>query len=135
VVDALYLTRDESTLWAEWYRYLAEAGVPPHRALPRDLWRFAVPTLKVADLRGAAQLTRVHLPLPSPGRHTWPPYQRVGEKLWQEGWQGLLSPSAARPEGYVLCLFIDDATSLPAEPIPPPRTVTELPAPPTGMRT
>ena len=57
-------------------------------------------------------------------------------KLWQEGWQGLLSLSAARPQGLVLCLFIQGpAGSFPAEVIPPPRVVEEPPVPPTGMRT
>jgi hypothetical protein len=34
VVDALYLAVDEATAWAEWYRHLAELGVPPVN-LPR----------------------------------------------------------------------------------------------------
>jgi len=28
IVDALYLAGDELTLWAEWYRHLAERGLP-----------------------------------------------------------------------------------------------------------
>jgi len=135
VVDALYLTEDEATLWAEWYRHLAEAGVPPQRALPRDLWRIKVSALRIADLSSAMRLARVDLEPPLPGRRTWLPYQRVGETLWNEGWLGLVSPSAARPEGLVLCLFINEAGSFPVEPIPPPIVVEEPPAPPQGMRT
>lgn len=134
-VDGLYLAGDEETLWAEWYRHLAERGLPPVRQLPRDLWRFRVPPLEVAGLSREDRLARVGLPLPIPGRKTWPPYQKVGETLRREGWPGLLTPSAARPTGLVLCLFIDDSLLLPAEPVPPPTIVTEPPAPPPGMRT
>jgi RES domain-containing protein len=103
--------------------------------LPRDAWRYRVARLEVADLTTADRLARVDLSPPIPGRKGWPRYQEVGESLSREGWHGLLAPSAARPEGVVLCLFIDDPASLPAEPIPPPRVVTEPPVPPTGMRT
>ena len=134
-MDALYLADDEATLWAEWYRHLAERGVPPLHQLPRDIWRFNVPSLRVADLSDAQQLTELGLPPLSPGRRSWPPYQRLGETLWHEGWHGLLAPSAARPTGRILCLFVDDATMLPATPVPKPTTVSEPPPPPIGMRT
>jgi hypothetical protein len=42
IVDAIYLADSEPTAWAEWYRALAEAALPPGRALPRDLWRWQV---------------------------------------------------------------------------------------------
>ena len=135
IVDALYLAHDEDTLWAEWYRHLAERGIPPLRQLPRDRWRYRVPRLDVADLTTAERLARVGLDPPTPGRKTWPPCQAVGETLWSEGWPGLLAPSAARPEGLVLCLFVEDPATLPAEPMASPRVLTEPPVPPTGMRT
>lgn len=103
--------------------------------LPRDVWRHEVGTLEVADLGDANQFARVGLPLPTPGRTRWPPYQNIGERLWKEGWRGLLAPSAARNSGLVLCLFVEDPSVLSVQPIPPPRVVTEPPAPPTGMRT
>jgi hypothetical protein len=99
------------------------------------VWRHEVGTLEVADLGDANQLARVGLTLPTPGRKGWPPYQNIGETLWNEGWPGLLAPSAARKSGLVLCLFVEDPSLLPVQPIPPPRVVTEPPAPPTGMRT
>ena len=135
MVDAVYVARDEATVWAEWYRYLAEHGIPPLRQLPRDLWRYRVRGLEVADLSDSVRLARVGLSAPSPGRGTWPPFQAVGETLWREGWAGLLAPSAAHPSGRVLCLFVDDPTALPAEPVPPPTVVVEPPVPPTGLRT
>lgn len=135
MVDALYLADEEETLWSEWYRHLAERGIPPMHQLPRDLWRYRVPRLDVADLTTANRLARVGLGRPTPGRKTWPPFQEAGETLWGEGWRGLLAPSAARPDGLVLCLFVDDPASLTAEPVPPPRVVTKPPVPPTGMRT
>jgi hypothetical protein len=36
----LYLAQDPDTVWAEWYRALAELDLPPDTRLPRDLWRF-----------------------------------------------------------------------------------------------
>lgn len=137
VVEALYLAADERTVWAEWYRHLAEAGIPPARHLPRDFWAWAVePGLEVADLGSEARLRRAGLTVPRPGRKTWPPYQEVGEALWRAGWRGLIAPSAARPrEGLVLCLFRETERVTGARPLPPPRVVREPPAPPTGMTT
>jgi hypothetical protein len=91
--------------------------------------------VEVADLSEPAQLARVGLDPPHPGRRMWPPYQAVGETLWREQWGGLLAPSAARPSGLVLCLFVDEPAVLLARPIPPPRVVAEPPAPPIGLRT
>jgi RES domain-containing protein len=135
VVDALYLADDEDTLWAEWYRQLAERGLPPTQQLPRDLWRHRVPSMEVADLRDATHLAYVSLPLPAPGRAGWKPFQQVGETLWKEGWPGLVAPSAARPEGLILCLFIRSPGVFPAPVFGKPTVVREPPVPPTGMRT
>ncbi|MFL5953789.1 MAG: RES family NAD+ phosphorylase [Gaiellaceae bacterium] len=135
VVDAIYLADSASTAWAEWYRHLAEYGLPPEESLPRDLWDWAV-DVEVADLTTEARLARVGLPLPTPGRRTWPPFQAVGEQLWRDGWHGLVAPSAARPSGQTLCLFWPTGTSIEgAEPKPPPKRVDEVPVPPKGMTT
>jgi RES domain-containing protein len=134
VVDALYLADSEATAWAEWYRHLAESGVPPNHALPRRLWRWQVDA-DVADLRTAEQLEHVGLEPPAPGRRRWPAYQAVGERLWRDGWPGLVAPSAARPAGLVLCLFRTPAAVEGARPFGRPRLVREPPIPPTGMTT
>lgn len=105
------------------------------RQLPRDRWRCRVRRLEVADLTTVERLARVGLDPLTPGRKTWPAYQDVGQTLWSEGWPGLLAPSAARPDGVVLCLFVEDRATVPAEPVPPPRVITEPPVLPTGMRT
>jgi hypothetical protein len=133
-VDALYLGDSEETVWAEWYRHLAEAGVPPNRQMPRTLWTWRV-DVEVADLSSKKSLARVGLAPPVPGRRTWPPYQDGGERLWREGWPGLLAPSAARPEGRILCLFRTDDDVRGARPAGRARVVREPPAPPTGMTT
>jgi RES domain-containing protein len=117
VVDALYLAESEATVWAEWYRHLAEHGIPPDRALPRDLWRWRA-DVEVADLRTEEKLAEVGLPVPTPGRPTWPPFQATGEQAWREGWRGLVAPSAARPAGLTLCLFRDETGAVEgAEPV------------------
>lgn len=135
ILDALYLADSEACAWAEWYRHLAEAAIPPSFALPRDLWRYDVKTLDVADLSGPDRLARIGLGPPRPGRRGWSPYQAVGEQLCREGWRGLIATSAARPTSLVLAVFLSDA-GIPNDVIPAGSTlVTESPVPPTGMRT
>jgi RES domain-containing protein len=134
-VDALYLADTELTVWAEWYRHLAERGLAPLYHLPRDLWRYRAPVTSVADLSEGDRLRDVGLEMPAPGRQTWRPFQTVGEQLWREGWPGLVAPSAARPEGNVLCLFVEGPGAMPVRPFGRRRVVHEPPAPPTGMRT
>jgi RES domain-containing protein len=134
VVDAVYLADEVETAWAEWYRHLAELGLPPARQMPRDLWPWELDA-ELADLSDPARLERVALGVPKPGRSGWPAYQRVGEALHDEGWSGLLAPSAARPEHAVACLFREGNAVVGAVPIPPPQRVDEPPAPPTGMTT
>jgi RES domain-containing protein len=135
VVEGFYLADEEGTAWAEWYRLLAEFGVPPMRQMPRNMWRWEVDT-EVADLSTRDRLGRVGLDLPSPQRSSWPPDQEVGDQLYREDWAGLIAPSAARPEkGLILCLFREDTVVPGAKPIPPPRVYRHPPPPPTGMTT
>jgi RES domain len=135
VVDALYLADSEACVWAEWYRHLAERALPPQVALPRDLWRYDIASIEVADLTSAARLARVDLPLPQPGRRGWAAFQAVGEQLRNEGWRGLVAPSAARPTSRVLAVFVSN-TGVPDEVRAVDRTrIDDPPAPPTGMRT
>jgi RES domain-containing protein len=135
VVEALYFGDSEQTVWAEWYRSLAEAGLPPRQGLPRDLWRWEISLPNVADLRTHECLKRVALPDMWPSRLQWPVFQQVGERLHHEGWPALISTSAARPEGEILCVFRTARVVPGTHPISPPRTVTEPPVPPMGMRT
>ena len=55
VVEGFYLADEEETAWAEWYRSLAEFGVPPMRQMPRNMWRWQVGT-EVADLSTRGRL-------------------------------------------------------------------------------
>jgi len=132
IVDAIYLADSEACAWAEWYRHLAEAGIPPVVSMPRDLWQYKVAELRVADLSDADRLARVGLPLPRPGRRGWGVFQQVGEQLQRDGWAGLLAPSAARPESLVLAVFLRGGR-MPSELTTTQRTrVTQPPAPSTG---
>ena len=132
VIRGLYLA-DEPTAITEWYRWLAERGLPPAHAIPHDhhVWQL---DLELADLRSVRRLTALGLDLPAPGRRTWPPYQQVGETLWREGWPGLITRSAARPEAFVVCVF---AEAWPPDGWTPQRTIeiSDVPAPPIGMTT
>jgi RES domain-containing protein len=134
VVDALYLADSEKTAWAEWYRHLAELAIPPLAQMPRELWTWKV-EVEVADLASSDRLAAVGLAPPAPGRNSWPAYQSTGEQLWHERWSGLVAPSAARPDGRLLCLFRSADGVNGATPLPRPLLVSEPPAPPTGLRT
>ena len=134
IIDALYLADSEDTTWAEWYRHLAERMIPPLAQMPRELWTWRV-NVEVADLSTTERLATAGLPLPTPGRSSWPTFQPVGERLWKEGWLGLLAPSAARPEGRILCLFRDKNGIRGADPVPQPHRIAEPPPPPTGLQT
>lgn len=134
VVDALYLADSEDTVWAEWYRHLAERAIPPLAQMPRELWTWEI-DVEVADLSTAERLAEVGLPVPVPGRKSWPTFQQAGERLHGEGWTGLLAPSAALSTGRVLCLFRDKDGVPGAKPVSSPRRVSEPPSPPVGLRT
>jgi len=134
IVDALYLADKEPTAWAEWYRLLAEHGVPPEQSLPTYLWTWRL-DVRLANLSNAGRLARVGLPLPSPGQHTWAPFQTIGEELYADGWAGLIAPSAARPAGLVVCLYRTNGPIPGATPLPPPKKITSAPVPPKGMTT
>lgn len=136
VIDAMYFADSEETAWAEWYRSIAEAGIPPDQAMPRDLWRWGVAAERIADLSAPRRLRRVGLAVPRPGQASWAPYQRVGEALWRAGFTGLVAPSAARPKvGQILCLFRPAARMEHAMPIPPPATYQRPPLVPLGLTT
>lgn len=99
VVEALYLADSEATMWAEWYRALAEAGLPPKHGLPRHVWKREISLAEVANLSDEHRLARVGLPPPEPTHLQWPTCQAVGEELHASHWPALVSSSAARPEG------------------------------------
>jgi RES domain-containing protein len=132
-VAAVYLADSVATMWAEWYRVLAEFAVPPARALPRDVWRIAVSLERVADLSNEDRLRRLGLERPRPGRPAWAAHQEVGEALHAQGWPALIAPSAARPEGAVICVFRTAPEVRGLAPLAPP-TVQDQPPPPPRER-
>ena len=135
VVEGLYLADSPQTTWAEWYRALAEAAIPPRQRLPRDLWACEISLPRVADLSHDVQLARISLPSLMPNRSQWPAFQAVGQTLFGAGWSAVLSRSAARPEGRTLCVFRTEVTVPGVSPVPPPETVDDPPIVPTGLRT
>ncbi|HEY5942678.1 MAG TPA: RES family NAD+ phosphorylase [Solirubrobacterales bacterium] len=135
VDDALYFASDEDTAWAEWYRAAAELGLPPSQLMPRDMWDWEISLPDVADMSTAKRLAKVGLALPEPTHSEWPEFQEVGEELHAEGWPALVAPSAARPQGLVLCVFRGSAIVPGTRPVPPPTTHDEPPYVPKGMST
>lgn len=133
IVPALYLADTVATATAEWYRSLAEWGLSPQDHIPYDHHRWRL-RLELADLSRVEQLLAVGLHAPRPNRRTWPTYQRVGEQLWDEGWAGLIAPSAARPGSLVTCVFATDWPPAGCTPLDA-STVQALPPPPRGMTT
>lgn len=133
-VGDLYLADEEATAIAEWYRRLAELGLPPEHSIPHDHHVWTI-DLKLADLSTRDRLAALGLSLPQPSRRTWPPSQQIGEDLWRDGWPGLLAPSAARPGALIACIF--DAGAWPPADSQPVRAIqiTAVPTPPTGMTT
>jgi RES domain-containing protein len=134
-VAAIYLADEERTAWAEWYRGLAEIAVPPTRGMPRDVWRWTIAVGDIADLSTPDKLARLDLPVPWPSRQTWKPFQVAGERLHEDGYRGVLYPSAARLDHQALCLFREGLLIPGAEPLRPSVTHRDPPAPPAGLRT
>lgn len=133
VVDAVYLADSPETAWAEWYRWLAEAGVPPRAGLPRDLWRVEAEIDGVADLRVTETLEEAGLTAPRPDRSEWPAFQAVGERLHAEGRSAIAAPSAAREGGVVMCVFWPLAEGVELR-WSKEETVAEAPTVPRGLR-
>jgi len=132
VIGGFYLADSPDTAWAEWYRQLVELGLRPERQLPRNLWRLRVDLDRVANLSERRQLSEIGLSPPRPLRREWPAFQAVGEQLYAEGWRGIVAPSAARPDGQILCLFRKEETIEGVRPVPPPAIYRNPPAPSTG---
>jgi len=127
-VGALYFAKEEETAWAEWYRGLAERGMPPEMGLPRDLWRYDIQLDEVADLSTGAALEEHGLQRPRPTQRQWPAFQKVGKTLWQAGARAILYESAAHPGNLALCVFVSEEGTSGLRPIPPPQTI-EAPPP------
>jgi len=134
-VCGMYFADSEQTAWAEWYRALSEFALPPDRQMPRDLWRWQIDVELVADLSSGDRLAAVGLEAPRPIQRQWPAFQVIGERLWSDGFRGVLAPSAARPARCVLCLFRETDDIVVATPLRPPITYRHVPVPPTGMTT
>jgi RES domain-containing protein len=134
VVRALHLADEPATAVAEWYRWLAERGLPLAYAIPHDhhVWRL---DLQLANLGSVERLAAVGLTAPRPSRRTWPAFQAVGDALCELGWRGLVAPSAARPQSLIVCVF--DRGEWPPAGCEPVRAIAvpEAPPPPTGMTT
>jgi RES domain-containing protein len=133
-VGALYFAEEEETAWAEWYRGLAERGLPPEMGLPRDLWRYDMQLDQVIDLSTEAALEAHGLQRPRPTQRQWPTFQQAGEDLWKAGARGILYESAAHADHLALCVFAPDEGMADLRPLPPPQVFASPPAEPPGLR-
>jgi hypothetical protein len=134
-VPGLYLAGSTETVWAEWYRQLAERELEPSRDVPRELWRFAVRLDRVADMTSQKRLADAGLPQPRPTISQWPVFQTLGSQLAGEGVQAILYTSAAHVGGVCLCVFRDLIAQAAVHPIGPPFRIDDPPPPPRGLRT
>lgn len=132
-MGALYLADTPETATAEWYRSLAEWGLSPHDHVPYDHHRWQL-DIELADLSDLGRLGDVGLDALRPDRGTWPACQCVGERLWREGWAGLIAPSAARPGSLIACVFTTTWPPSGCDPLDA-STIKEIPPPPRGMTT
>jgi hypothetical protein len=130
----LYVAQDPDTVWAEWYRALAELGERPEERLPRDLWKFTV-NVRVADLSTSAALRSLGLPDLLPDRSQWPAFQDAGHRVAAEGFAGVLFRSSARPDGLCVCVFASDPGFPGVHATGSPKRITVAPVVPRGMRT
>jgi hypothetical protein len=130
---AAYFGDGEETVWAEFYRALAERGVAPQDALPRDLHHILVRLDRVADLRTERSRRALGLPRIRPTSRQWPAFQRVGEALADQRAQGILYSSSARTRSACLCVFEPGLAGLRVE--GDPVRVIAPPPPPRGLRT
>jgi RES domain-containing protein len=135
VVRAIYLGDDEATVWAEWFRHTAEAGVPPGRRLPREIWRVEVDLSNVADLTAPGVLAAHGIDRLDPTRRQWRETQPTGLAYFRDGASAVLAPSAAREGGRVLAVFRRGRTVAGVDAIPPPQRHDRLPYVPRGLRT
>ena len=135
VVRAIYLGDSEQTVWAEWYRHTAEAGVPPARRMPRAIWKVQVELEDVVDLTGEEILAAHGIGRLDPTRRHWPTTQPIGERYFHEGARAILAPSAARRGGRVLAVFRRGRGHRGVIAVPPPARHDRLPAIPRGLRT
>jgi len=129
---AAYFADSDATAWAELYRGLAERGLAPQRAFPRELHHVRVDLVRVADLSREKARRAFGLPRMSPSQAQWADFQEVGEQLAAHGAQGILYASAARTRSLCLCVFEAGLTGLSIEVAP--LRVLAAPPPPRGLR-
>jgi RES domain-containing protein len=87
---AAYFADSDDTVWAEFYRALAERRVKPDDALPRDLHRVHVSLERVADLSKESARRALGLPRLRQTSEQWPVFQPVGERLAAQGAEAIL---------------------------------------------
>jgi len=131
---ALYLADGPETVWAEWYRALAERGRAPNDDVPRDLHRISVNLSDVIDISSTAARQAVGLPMRMrPAASQWRAFQEFASSMRSEGAHALLYSSAARTRARCLCVFEAGLDGLRQE--GQPLSVIAPPPPPRGLRT
>lgn len=104
---ALYLSLEPATARAELERRAARSGVPLEDLLPRVLLTVIVELGRVLDLRDPEERGRWGLDEETLTGDDHGPCQEVGRAARREGYEAILYPSAARPRGWNLVVFLD----------------------------
>ena len=129
---AAYFADSDATAWAELYRGLAERGLAPEQAFPRELHHVRVNLVRVADLSRERARRVFGLPRMNQSQAQWPAFQEVGEQLAAQGAPGDPVRVSRADRSLCLCVFEAGLTGLSIEGAP--LRVLAAPPPPRGLR-
>lgn len=104
---ALYLSLDTETMWAELSRLALRTGVELTELDPRTMSVVRVRLKRVLDLRNAREQDRWGIDDEALMSEGYGGCQALARAARRAGFEGILYPSAARPAGSNLVVFLD----------------------------
>lgn len=102
----LYTATDIPTVDAEFDRQLALARLRPETVRPRDLATIKVELHRVLDLRDPAVCTALGVSVEELLSDNLEIPRAIGEAAQHLGYEGVVSPSAAKESGVALAIFL-----------------------------
>ncbi|HEX6687960.1 MAG TPA: RES family NAD+ phosphorylase, partial [Solirubrobacterales bacterium] len=101
---AQYMSLDPTAAWAEFIRREEIRDEERRKAARRNLWRLTVEETAIADLSSFEKFSTCGLD-PKLAIGKWRQSQALADELREAGYRGLLTPSAALPDGINLTVF------------------------------